>query len=173
MTWTLLLPRNILFLSVPCLKIQYLYAPSQDLASTCLCSLSLPSGKHTVSFTFPLAAALLCSCNHVLQLRHVRGTCGDLNEPWKRLTAASALMFSLSLLPFSSSLYLSIPPCLSSTLFTVLPALHSKESTVTDPPVHTNYREEKGDSLSIYRDQKLMKCVEPCTECCGDSIIIR
>lgn len=30
---------NTLFLSVPCLKIQYLYIPAQDLASTCMCSL--------------------------------------------------------------------------------------------------------------------------------------
>lgn len=66
--------------------------------------------------------------------------------------------------PSSFPPYLAIPPCLPSLLFPFLSALHSKKSTVTDPPVHTNYRKEKGDEsfhLSIYQDQKLMKCVEP------------
>lgn len=116
-------------------KILYLYGCAQDLASTCLCLLlgnqfffpsrkytisltfllavaivcscnhafSFASGNCTVFLTFPLAAAIVCSCNHALQSRHVSRTAGDLSEPWKGLQCQqSHSPSSLSLSTFPS-----------------------------------------------------------------------
>lgn len=72
----------------------------------------------------------------------------------------SGIMFPSLFALFIFSLYISIPPCLSSLLFPVLSALHSKESTVTDPAVHTVLIIGRKKDLSFYQDQKLMKfCV--------------
>lgn len=55
------------------------------------------------------------------------------------------LVSSFSLLPSSFSPYLFIPPHVFSLLFLFLSAPHSKKSTVIDPHLQINFRDDKED----------------------------